>query len=88
MLIVVHVSVDGSYLPPVSALPEVPNPPHTIISVPVHTAVCSSLAEGAPVVLIAVHVSVDGSYLPPVSVLPEVSTPPHTTISVPVHTAV
>jgi hypothetical protein len=37
----VHESVDGSYLPPVL----VP-PPQTIISVPVHTAVCDERADG------------------------------------------
>ena len=41
-------------------------PPQTIISLPVQTAVCSSRAVGALVVLVAVQLSVLGLYLPPV----------------------
>ena len=41
-------------------------PPQTIISLPVHTAVCSERPEGALVVLVAVQLSVLGLYLPPV----------------------
>ena len=41
-------------------------PPQTIISLPVHTAVCQSRASGALVVLVAVQLSVLGLYLPPV----------------------
>ena len=41
-------------------------PPQTIISLPVHTAVCPPRAMGALIVLVAVEVSVAGSYLPPV----------------------
>ena len=41
-------------------------PPQTIISLPVHTAVCEFRAAGALVVLVAVQLSVLGLYLPPV----------------------
>ena len=41
-------------------------PPQTIISLPVHTAVCPPRAVGALVVLVAVQLSVLGLYLPPV----------------------
>src|SRR6516162_2083925 len=64
-------------------------PPHTIISLPVHTAVCSHRASGAFMVLVAVQLSVPGSYLPPVFKLqlrPH-PTPPQMIISLPVHTA-
>src|SRR6476646_5428334 len=66
----------------------VPNPPQTIISAPVHTAVWKFRASGALVVLVAVQVSVLGLYLPPVFNPPLLPTPPHTIISLPVHTAV
>ena len=42
------------------------SPPQTIISLPVHTAVCPDRAFGALVVLVAVQLSVLGLYLPPV----------------------
>ena len=65
------------------------NPPHTIISPPVHTAVCTARASGALVVLVAVQLSVAGLYLPPVlKNVNEGSVPPQMTISLPVHTAV
>jgi len=81
----VHASIAGSYLPPVF----VRNPPHTIISRPVHTAACASRTEGTlPCLLVGYHVSLEGSYRPPVFDLPVVSNPPHTIISRPVHTAV
>ena len=41
-------------------------PTQTIISLPVHTAVCKCRASGALVVLVAVQLSALGSYLPPV----------------------
>ena len=41
MLVAVHVSVPGLYLPPVFVIGL---PPQMIISVPVHTAVCSDRA--------------------------------------------
>ena len=56
------VVMPGLYLPPVVSLV----PPQMIISVPVHTAVCSIRASGALVMVVAVHVSVVGLYLPPV----------------------
>jgi hypothetical protein len=52
----------GLYFPPVLS----PEPPQTIISLPVQTAVCRARAEGALVVLVAVQLSVLGLYLPPV----------------------
>ena len=42
------------------------DPPQTIISLPVQTAVCIARAAGALVVLVAVQLSVLGLYLPPV----------------------
>lgn len=90
MLMVVQVSVDGLYLPPVLKEPRTPPavPPHTIISLPVQIAVCQMRAEGALTVLTAVQLPVLGLYLPPVfkALLP--SDPPHTIISLPVQTAV
>jgi len=82
VLVAVQLSVPGLYLPPVFKL----LPPQTIISLPVHTAVCSSRPEGALVVLVAVQLSVPGLYLAPVFV--EGLLPPQTIISLPVHTAV
>jgi hypothetical protein len=65
VLVVAHVSVLGSYLPPVfKAL--LLNPPQTIISLPLQTAVCWYRAAGALMVLVAVQLSVLGLYLPPV----------------------
>ena len=87
-LVGVQVSVLGLYLPPVFS-EEVPSdPPQTIISVPVQTAVADPRPVGALVVLVGVHVSVLGLYLAPVfrSALPVY--PPQTIISLPVHTAV
>ncbi len=79
----------GSYLPPVLKTLGKLNPPQTIISLPVHTAVCTARASGALVVLVAVQLSVLGLYLPPVlRKLPLSSPPPQTIISLPVHTAV
>ena len=66
----------------------VPNPPQTIISLPVQTAVWSVRASGALVVLVAVQVSVLGLYRPPVFNRPLVPTPPQTIISLPIQTAV
>ena len=62
-------------------------PPHTIISLPVNTAVWNHRASGAFVVPVGVQVSVTGLYCPPVlnALLP---TPAQTIISLPVHTAV
>jgi len=73
------------YLPPVFKLPF---PPQTIISLPVHTAVCPDRGDGALEVLVAVQLSVLGLYLPPVLKLPALLPPPQVIISLPVHTAV
>jgi hypothetical protein len=88
VLVAVQLSVLGLYLPPVfkSAVSEFP--PQTIISLPVHTAVCCNRPAGALVVLVAVQLSVAGSYLPPVLNALAASAPPQTIISLPVHTAV
>ena len=66
MLVAVQVSVPGPYLPPVSKRLVKSAPPHTIISLPVHTAVWADRALGALVVLVAVQLSVLGLYLLPV----------------------
>ncbi len=64
-------------------------PPQIIISLPVHTAVCCSRAEGASAVVVAVQLSLVGLYLPPVlQSLNVESAPPQTIISPPVHAAV
>jgi hypothetical protein len=90
MLVAVQLSVPGLYLPPVFREwlgPSEKYPPQTIISLPVHTAVCDSRPLGALVVLVAVQLSVAGLYLPPVlKKLPPY--PPQTIISLPVHTDV
>jgi hypothetical protein len=83
VLVDVQLSVLGLYLPPVLVKRLALNPPQTIISVPLHTAVCSDRAVGAPLVLVAVQLSVAGSYLPPVF-----APLPQTIISLPVQTAV
>jgi len=76
----------GLYLPPVF---KSPLPPQMIISLPVHTEVCESRAEGALLVLVATQLSLVGSYLPPVfkSLMPS-GVPPQTIIALPLHTAV
>jgi len=62
MFVAVQLSVLGLYLPPVSNSPMLLLcPPQMIISLPVHTAECSSRAAGALVVLVAVQLSVMGS---------------------------
>ena len=88
VLVAVQVSVLGLYLPPVFKAPLVLlDPPQTIISLPVQTAVWKSRSLGALVVLVAVQLSVLGLYLPPVfKKLPKI--PPQTIISLPVQTAV
>ena len=88
MLVAVQLSVLGLYRPPVSKKVLPVPPPQTIISLPVHTAVCAYRPAGALVLLVAVQLSVLGLYRPPVSkkVLP--FHPPQTIISLPVHTAV
>jgi hypothetical protein len=64
-LVAVQLSVLGLYLPPVFRELVPLFPPHTIISLPVHTAV-ERRAVGALLVLVAVQLSVLGLYLPPV----------------------
>jgi hypothetical protein len=92
MLVAAQLLLLGLYLPPVFTRPKTPYPPQTIISLPVHTAVCSSRAAGAPAVLVAIQLSVPGLYLPPVFkkwlVPPSLKNPPQTIISLPVQTAV
>src|SRR5439155_24769916 len=66
VLVAVHVSALGLYRPPVFKRLPKSNPPQTIISLPVQTAVCNCRTSGALVVLVAVQVSVLGLYLPPV----------------------
>ena len=58
-MVAVQESVLGLYLPPVFKSPKLKalNPPQTIISVPVQTAVWYSRSEGAFIVLVAVQVS-------------------------------
>src|SRR5438046_1897747 len=64
-------------------------PPHTIIWLPVQTAVCPDRAAGALAVLVAVQLFVLALYLPPVlAAKPLMSYPPHTTMSLPVQTTV
>jgi hypothetical protein len=84
----VQLSALGLYFPPVFKATLPSNPPQTIISMPVHTAVGSHRAVGGLVVLVAVQLSVPGAYLPPVFVPWNVSSnPPQTIISLPVQTA-
>ncbi len=73
MLVAVQLSVPGLYLPPLfSGLEQLilVNPPQTIISLSVHTAVCDPLVSGTLVVLVGVQLSLPGSYLAPVAKLP------------------
>jgi hypothetical protein len=57
----VGVCEGAQYLPPVfKKAPLISMPPHTIISLPVQTAVCKFRAAGALVVLVAVQQSVLG----------------------------
>src|ERR1043166_2734451 len=90
VLVAVQLSVLGLYLPPVSKeQPPVKQlaPPPTIISLPLHTAVCPNRAVGALVVLVDVQLSMLGLYVPPVfRVVP--FHPPQTIISLPANTAV
>src|SRR5215468_5023788 len=91
VLVAVQLSVPGLYLPPVLKTwnGEETCPPQTIISLPVHTAVCPPRPSGALVILVAVQLFVLGLYLPPVlKTWNEKPYPPQTIISLPVHTAV
>jgi hypothetical protein len=64
------------------------DPPQTIISLPVHTALWESRASGALAVVVGVQLSVPALYLPPVLKSPPALAPPQTIISLPVHTPV
>ncbi len=68
--------------------PLLSNPPQTIISLPVQTAVCRYRPKGALVVLVAAQVLVLGLYLPPVFKRLLSSYPPQTIISLPIQTVV
>jgi hypothetical protein len=57
VLVAVRLSVAGLYLPPVFQYMPCPNPPQTIISLPVHTAVCWLRFGGAWAVRVLVQVS-------------------------------
>jgi hypothetical protein len=68
-LVAVQLFVLGLYLPPVFKYWKVPSkkyPPHTIISLPVQTAVGKPRGVGALVLLVATQLFVIGLYLPPV----------------------
>jgi hypothetical protein len=56
VLVATQLSVLGLYLPPVFNW-EPLYPPHMIISLPVHTAVCKYRAPGVSVMLVGVQVS-------------------------------
>ena len=88
MLVSDQLSVTGLYLPPVFDARPSAAPPHTIISVPLHTAVCNDRADGALFAIVAVQASVMGLYLPPLLKKTLLLFPPQTIISLPVHTAV
>jgi hypothetical protein len=68
VLVAIQLSVLALYRPPVlkSITGQQKTPPQTIISAPVHTAVCESRGEGALFRLVATQLSVLGLYLPPV----------------------
>jgi hypothetical protein len=88
VLVGVQLSALGLYLPPVFKKPVGKfKPPHTIISLPVHTAACRLRLSGAFVVLVAVQLSLLGLYFPPVFESPP-AYPPQTIISLPLQTAV
>ena len=81
----------GSYMPPVLRAVMPSKPPHTIIVsvVPLLTALCTNLAEGAPTVVVGVHESVPALYIPPVLRPVLLSgVPPHTIILEPLLTMV
>jgi hypothetical protein len=59
--VAVHVSVAGSYIPPVFRTLDKSYPPQTTIFDPVQTAECWKRTEGAFVVDVVVQVSVAGS---------------------------
>jgi hypothetical protein len=88
VLVAIQLLVPGLYLPPVLKMLKLSsNPPQTIISLPVQTAVCPARTEGALVIVVAVQVFAPGLYLPPVF-RGKPLLPPQTIIWLPVHTAV
>ena len=68
MVVAIQLSVLGLYLPPVFFSGGCWSyPPQTIISAPVHAAVCpGSAPSGALLVAVAIQLFVFGLYLPPV----------------------
>src|SRR4051812_16147282 len=64
MLVAVHLSISGSYLPPEFSTP-LRSPPQTIISAPVQMAVSSNRPIGAPAVVVGLHASEATSYCQP-----------------------
>jgi len=88
VLVAVQLSVLGLYRPPVFTLMLPLNPPQTIISLSVQTAMCWARPSGALVVLVAIQLSVLGLHRPPVLKTPLGLNPPQTIISLPVQTAV
>jgi hypothetical protein len=80
--VAVQLFVLGSYLPPLLKTSEL-KPPQTIISLPVHTAVCEYRAAGALVTSVLVQLSAAGSYRPPSLKTPG-PYPPQIIISLPV----
>ena len=88
MLVAVQLFVPGLYLPPVFKSLVLPDPPQTIIWLPVHTAVCPDRADGALVVRVAVQLSVLGCIYRRCSPRPLPPMPAQTIISLPVQTAV
>jgi hypothetical protein len=92
VLVAVQPSMAGMYLAPVLRRQVAKKelhlaPPQTIISLPVHTAVCPARLLGAPLLPVVIQSSVAGLYLPPVFSLPSAVSPPQTIISLPVHIA-
>jgi hypothetical protein len=57
VLVMVQLSVVGLYLLPLFKYPLTASPPQTIISLPVHTAVCACRPTGALTVLVAAQTS-------------------------------
>ena len=79
----------AQYFPPVLKKVFTPtDPPQTIISLSVQTAVCWARPSGALVVLVVIQLSVLGLHRPPVLKTPLGLNPPQTIISLPVQTAV
>lgn len=84
-LVAIQVSVPALYRPPVFPAGY---PAHTIISVPVQTAVCPDRGMGALIMVVGLQPFVFGLYLPPVLNRSVKVPPPHAIISLPVQTNV